>query len=89
MIPDKEVLVGEIREWLRPLGPRGEFHRFLVLEKGQGEWGQSVKIMYPNGFIDDVWESDLLRDVDDPTDNEYSVRLEDAEAYHKSIVCKE
>ena len=85
---DKEVNVGDIREWLKPRGYDGEYHRFIVIKKFYSEYNQEfvVKIRYPNGFIDELFEADLLKtDDDEEEDFEYSVNVEDAEAHYEAI----
>ena len=82
---DTVVSVGEIREWLKPRGYYGEYRRFIVLERYVDDHLKefAVKIRYPNGFIDDLYESDLLRADDE--DCEYSVKIEDVEDHYAEI----
>lgn len=85
---DTEVAVGEVREWLKPRGYDGEYHRFIVLERYVDDHLKefAVKIRYPNGLIDELYESDLLRaDDEDDEDWEYSVKIEDAEEHYAEI----
>jgi hypothetical protein len=85
---DSQVEVGEIREWLKPRGYSGEYHKFIVIEKFYSEYNQEfvVKLLYPNGFIDELFESDLLKTNDDEEEDwEYSVKIEDAEIHYEAI----
>lgn len=85
---DSQVSVGEIREWLKPRGYSGEYHRFIVIEKFYSEYNQEfvVKLLYPNGLVDELFESDLLKTKDDvEEDLEYSVKIEDAEIHYEEI----
>lgn len=82
------VEVGEIREWLQPMGLDGKYQRFLVIEKAEClEWGPCVKVLYPDGFVQELWESDLLKDPDDPSDDGFSVRIEEISSYADSSAC--
>lgn len=77
---DTEVIVGEIREWLKPRGYDGEYLRFIVIGKEYSvPHGENiVKIQYPDGTLDELFEADLLKcDEIDEKDWEYSVSLED------------
>lgn len=76
---EQRVKVGEIRQWLRPRGYTGEYHRFIVVEvKDSGLSGETCcNIRYPNGHIQEIWMSDLFQDPDDPEDDEYSVCIEE------------
>lgn len=71
--------VGQIRQWLKPRGYTGEYHRFMVIEiaysSGSGETWCNIK--YPNGHVQEIWMSDLFKDPDDPEDDEYSVCIEE------------
>ena len=71
--------VGEIREWLKPRGYTGQFHRFMVVEIKKSDWSGEMfcNIMYPDGYIQEIWESDLFQDPDDPEDDEYSVCIDE------------
>jgi hypothetical protein len=71
--------VGEIREWLKPRGYTGQFHRFMVVEIKKSDWSGKMfcNIMYPDGYIQEIWESDLFQDPDDPEDDEYSVCIDE------------
>lgn len=87
---DKTIEIGEIRQWLKPRGHRGEYHRFLVIAKDDClEWGPSLKIRYSNGYVQEIWESDLLRDPDDPEDDEFSVGLDEIDSYAESSACSD
>jgi hypothetical protein len=85
---DTEVHTGEIREWLKPRGYCGEYCRFIVIDRFYSEYNQEfvVKLLYPNGFIDELFESDLLKDSEDEEDDlEYSVKIEDVEMHYAEI----
>ena len=78
-VKENSVKVGEIRQWLKPRGYTGEFHRFMVIDVNYSSWSgeTSCNIMYPNGHIQDLWVSDLFKDPEDPEDDEYSVCIEE------------
>lgn len=76
---EQKAKVGEIRQWLKPRGYAGEFLRFMVVKIKKSDWSGDTfcNIMYPDGYIQEIWESDLFKDPDDPEDDEYSVCIEE------------
>lgn len=78
---EQKIKAGEIRQWLRPSGYTGEYHRFMVIEvKKSGRPGRNIcSISYPNGVVQEIWETDLFQDPDDPEDDEYSVCIDEVQ----------
>ncbi len=78
---EQKAKLGEIRQWLRPRGYTGEYHRFIVIEVKKSDWPGDAfcNILYPNGYIQEIWESDLFQDPDDPEDDEYSVCIDEVQ----------
>lgn len=77
--PEYSVFPGQIRQWLKPRGYTGEFHRFIVIEIKQSNEPDETYclIRYPNGHIQDLWLSDLFKDPEDDEDDEYSVCIDE------------
>lgn len=77
----QEVKPGEIRQWLKPRGYTGDYHRFMVVEVKKSDWSGDAfcKILYPNGHVQEIWMSDLFQDPNDPKDDEYSVCIEEVD----------
>ena len=78
---EQKAKLGEIRQWLRPRGYTGEYHRFIVIEVKKSDWSDDAfcNILYPSGYIQEIWESDLFQDPDDPEDDEYSVCIDEVQ----------
>lgn len=76
---EQRAKVGEIRQWLKPRGYTGEFHRFMVIDVNYHSWAGETfcNIRYPNGHIQEIWIRDLFKDPDDDEDDEYSVCIDE------------
>jgi hypothetical protein len=76
---EQRAKVGEIRQWLRPNGYTGQYHRFMVIDIKKSKLSEEIRcsIAYPNGIVQELWETDLFQDPDDPEDDEYSVCIEE------------
>ena len=47
------------------------------LKKSKLSEEMRCSIIYPNGIVQDLWETDLFQDPDDPEDDEYSVCIDE------------
>lgn len=76
---EQRAKVGEIRQWLRPNGYTGQYHRFMVVDLKKSNLSEKIRcsIIYPNGVVQELWETDLFQDPDDPEDDEYSVCIDE------------
>ena len=76
---EQRAKVGEIRQWLRPNGYAGQYHRFMVIDIKKSKLSEEIRcsIAYPNGIVQELWETDLFQDPDDPEDDEYSVCIDE------------
>lgn len=49
----------------------------IDIKKSKLSEGIRCSIAYPNGIVQELWETDLFQDPDDPEDDEYSVCIEE------------
>ncbi len=78
---EQKAKLGEIRQWLRPRGYTGEYHRFMVIDIKKSKSSEEIRcsIIYPNGIVQELWENDLFQDPEDPEDDEYSVCIDEVQ----------
>lgn len=49
----------------------------IDIKKSKGSEEIRCSIIYPNGTVQELWETDLFQDPEDPEDDEYSVCIEE------------
>ena len=51
----------------------------MVIDIKKSKSSEEIRcsIIYPNGIVQELWETDLFQDPDDPEDDEYAVCIDE------------